>query len=88
MAIPENSFAQDEREKKAVEEKDKKKEKSQDEIRKELMKRHLAGQSKDTRKRMKRAKREAERRMKGKHPQPWWDRWFSRKQQTKRRKRT
>ena len=36
---------------------------------------------------MKKSLREAERRKKGKAPQPWWDRWFGRKQQKKRRKR-
>ena len=45
-------------------------------------------QQKETRKRIKRSLREAERRKKGKHPEPWWDRWFSGKQQKKRRKRT
>lgn len=88
LAIPQDSFGQDEREQKAVEEREKKKEKSQEEVEKELIKRHLKMQSKETRKRIKRSRREAERRKKGKHPQPWWDRWFSRKQQTKRRKKT
>lgn len=85
-AIPQNGFAQDERETEAREKIDKKKEKSQDEIRKELIKRHLKGQSKETRKRMKRAKREAERRKKGLHPKPWWERMFGTKKKSKRKK--
>ncbi len=88
ISIPQAGFSQDERERKAVEEREDKKQKSLEEVEKELKKKHLKMQSKETRKRMKRALREAERRKKGKHPQPWWDRWFSRKQQTKRRKRT
>lgn len=88
LAIPQQGFSQDERERKAVEERDNKKQKSLEEVEKELKKKHLKIQSKETRKRIKRSLREAERRKKGKHPQPWWDRWFSRKQQTKRRKKT
>ncbi len=88
VAIPEVGFSQDERERKAVEERDKKKNKSQEEVEKELIKRHLKMQQKETRKRIKRSLREAERRKKGRHPEPWWDRWFSGKQQKKRRKRT
>ena len=83
LTIPQTAYSQDEREKKAVEERTKKKEKSQEEVEKELIKRHLKGQQKETRKRIKRSLREAERRKKGKHPQPWWERWFGRKQSKK-----
>lgn len=67
---------------------DKDKNKSQDEIRKELKKRHLAGQSKETRKRIKRSRREAERRKKGKNPHPWWERMFRKKRKKKRKKKS
>ena len=88
ITIPKVSFAQDEREQKAVEERQEKKEKSKEEVRKEYLKKHKKMQTKETRRRMKRSKREAKRRKQGKHPKPWWNRWFSRNKQTKRRKRT
>ncbi len=88
LNLPQISFSQDAKERKAVSELNKQKEKSQEEVEKELVNRHLKIQQKATRKRIKRSLREAERRKKGKHPQPWWDRWFNSKQQKKRRKRT
>ena len=63
-----------------------KKKKSQDEIEKEGKKRHLEIQDKETRKRMKRSLREAERRKKGKNPVPWYRRIFKKKTKTKRYK--
>lgn len=85
MSITPNiSFGQ-----KAVEkaEKNKKKnQKSQEELQKKLIKRHLKIQDKETRKRIKRSKREAERRKKGKAPVPWYRRIFERKQSKKRSK--
>lgn len=86
LAVPQASFAQDERETEARAELDNKKQKSEEEIRKLMTKRHLAGQSKETRKRIKRSLREAERRKKGKSPQPWYDGIFRRKQGKKRKK--
>ena len=88
LNLPQISFSQDAKERKAVSELNKQKEKSQEEVEKELVNRHLKIQQKATRKRIKRSLREAERRKKGKHPQPWWDRWLNSKQQKKRRKRT
>ena len=87
LNFPQTSFSQDSKERQAVDELNKQKEKSQEEVEKELVNRHLKIQKKATRKRIKRSLREAERRKKGKHPQPWWDRWFNSKQQKKRRKR-
>lgn len=63
-----------------------KQKKSQEEIEKEGKKRHLAIQDKETRKRMKRSLREAERRKKGKNPIPWYRRVFQKKTKTKRYK--
>ena len=60
--------------------------KSQEELEKEARKRHLEIQSKETRKRMKRSLREAERRKKGKNPIPWYRRIFQKKRRTKRYK--
>ena len=88
FSLPTVSFAQDEREQKAVEEREAKKEKSREEVRKDYLKKHKKMQTKETRRRMKKSRREAKRRKQGKHPQPWWNRWFSRKNQTKRRKKT
>ncbi len=87
IVFPEIAFSQDVKERKAVDEINKKKQQSQEEVEKELIKGHLKIQQKATRKRIKRSLREAERRKKGKSPYPWWDRWFNRKQQKKRRKR-
>ena len=87
FSLPTVSFAQDEREQKAVEEREAKKEKSREEVRKDYLKKHKKMQTKETRRRMKKSRREAKRRKQGKHPQPWWNRWFSRKNQTKRRKK-
>jgi hypothetical protein len=86
LAVPQASIAQDERETEARAELDNKKQKSEEEIRKLMTKRHLAGQSKETRKRIKRSLREAERRKKGRSPQPWYDGMFRRKQGKKRKK--
>ena len=86
LAVPQVLFAQDERETEARAELDNKKQKSEEEIRKLMTKRHLAGQSKETRKRIKRSLREAERRKKGKNPQPWYDGVFRRRQGKKRKK--
>lgn len=83
---PQVSFGQ-----KAVEKAEKNKEKhkkSQEEIQKELIKRHLKIQDKETRKRIKRSKREAERRKKGKPPVPWYRRIFQHKQSKKRSKKS
>ena len=92
MFVSTPSSAQDEKEKKALEKaEDRKTEmnggKTQDEIREELIKRHRSGQSKETLKRMKRSKREAERRKKGKNPKPWWERMFRKKRRKKKRKK-
>ncbi len=86
LAVPQVLFAQDERETEARAELDNKKQKSEEEIRRLMTKRHLAGQSKETRKRIKRSLREAERRKKGKNPQPWYDGVFRRRQGKKRKK--
>lgn len=89
LSVPTDSFGQDEREKKVRKELDDKKTTNQDELRAELIKRHRAGQSKETRKRIKRSKREAKRRKKGKNPVPWWERMFrSNKRKKKRKKRS
>ena len=88
LNVPKISFSQDSKERQALEELDKKKGKSQDEVQRELIKHHLKIQKKATRKRIKKSRREAERRKKGKHPDLLWNRWFGRKQQKKRRKRT
>ena len=87
LNLPQISFSQDAKERKAVSDLNKQKEKSQEEVEKELVNRHLKIQQKATRKRIKRSLREAERRKKGKPPRPWWERRFKRKQQKKRRKR-
>ena len=87
LNLPHISFSQDVKERKALSELKKQEEKSQEEVEKELINRHLKIQQKTTRKRIKRSLREAERRKRGKHPQPWWDRWLNSKQQKKRRKR-
>lgn len=50
--------------------------KSQEEVEKEMAERHLKIQQKETRKRMKRSLKEAERRKKGKNPNPWYERMF------------
>jgi hypothetical protein len=89
LSIPITSPAQDEREKKVRQDLDNKKITNQDQLRSELIKRHRAGQTKETRKRIKRSKREAKRRKQGKSPVPWWERIFrSNKRKKKRKKRT
>lgn len=60
--------------------------KSAEQAEKEGKKRHLEIQSKETRKRMKRSLREAERRKKGKNPVPWYRRMFQRKPKKKKYK--
>jgi len=89
LSIPTTSVAQDEREKKVRKDLDNKKTTDQDALRKELIKRHRSGQSKETRKRIKRSRREAKRRKQGKNPVPWWERMFrSNKRKKKRKKRS
>jgi hypothetical protein len=89
LSIPTTTYGQDERETKARKDLDNKKTTDQDGLRKELIKKHRAGQTKETRKRIKRSKREAKRRKQGKNPVPWWDRMFrSKKRKTKRKKRS
>lgn len=87
FAAAQPSIAQDERERKVKREMDNKKNTSQEELREELIKRHRAGQTKETRKRIKRSKREAKRRKQGKNPVPWWERMFRRKKHRKKRKK-
>ena len=65
--LPQTSFSQDSKERQAVDELNKQKAKSQEEVEKELVNRHLKIQKRATRKRIKRSLREAERRKKGKH---------------------
>ncbi|MFT6716851.1 MAG: nicotinamide riboside kinase [Saprospiraceae bacterium] len=60
--------------------------KSQEQLEKEGKKRHLEIQDKETRKRMKRSLKEAERRKKGKNPVPWYRRVFRKKPKKKRYK--
>jgi hypothetical protein len=89
LSVPISTYAQDERETKARADLDNKKTTDQDQLRKELIKKHRAGQTKETRKRIKRSKREAKRRKQGRNPVPWWDRIFrSKKRKTKRKKRS
>ena len=89
LSIPATSYAQDEREKKARNNLDEKKSSDQDGLRKELVKKHRAGQTKETIRRIKRSKREAKRRKQGRNPIPWWDRVFRlKKRKKKRRKRS
>ena len=89
LSIPVNTYGQDEREVKARKDLDDKKSSDQEGLRKELIKKHRAGQTKETRRRIKRSKREAKRRKQGKNPIPWWDRIFrSKKRKKKRRKRS
>ena len=89
LSIPATSYAQDEREKKARNNLDEKKSSDQDGLRKELIKKHRAGQTKETIRRIKRSKREAKRRKQGRNPIPWWDRVFRfKKRKKKRRKRS
>ena len=89
LSIPVNSYAQDERETKARSDLDQKKSSDQDGLRKELIKKHRAGQTKETIRRIKRSKREAKRRKQGRNPIPWWDRMFRfQKRKKKRRKRS
>lgn len=87
LVLPKISLCQDSKERKAVKEINKKKEKSQEEVERELIQRHLKLQQKKTRKTIKKSLREAERRKKGKPPRPWWNRRFNRKQHKKRRNR-
>lgn len=89
LSIPATSYAQDEREKKARNDLDEKKSSDQGGLRKELIKKHRAGQTKETIRRIKRSKREAKRRKQGRNPIPWWDRVFRfKKRKKKRRKRS
>ena len=89
ISIPVTSHAQDERETKARNNLDEKKSSDQDGLRKELIKKHRAGQTKETIRRIKRSKREAKRRKQGRNPIPWWDRMFRvKKRKKKRRKRS
>ena len=89
LSIPASSYAQDERETKARNDLDEKKSSDQDGLRKELIKKHRAGQTKETIRRIKRSKREAKRRKQGRNPIPWWDRVFRfKKRKKKRRKRS
>mgnify|MGYP003688938243 CR=1 FL=1 len=87
LSVPTNSLAQDERETEARKDLDNKKTTDQGELRKELIKKHRAGQTKETRKRIKRSKREAKRRKQGKNPVPWWNRMFRSKKRKKKRKK-
>ena len=65
-----------------------KKKGNQADAEKELSKRHLSIQQKETRKRIKRSLKEAERRKKGKNPNPWYERIFRKGLKTKRAKKT
>lgn len=82
---PQVGFAQ-----KAVKKAEKNKEKqkkSQEEVEEELKKRHLQIQDRKTRVRMKKSAKEADRRKRGLHPEPWFHRVF-RGKRTKRRSKT
>jgi hypothetical protein len=70
------------------EKRQKKKKGGQEQAEKELYERHLSIQKKETRKRIKRSLKEAERRKKGKNPNPWYERMFRRGPKTKRAKTT
>ena len=73
---------------KKVEKNKEKQKKSQEQLQKEGIKRHLKIQDKETRKRIKRSRREAERRKKGKPPVPWYRRMFQHKHNKRRSKKT
>lgn len=72
---------------KAIEEQEKrqkKQKKSSEKAEEEARERHLKIQDKETRKRMKRSLKEAERRKKGKNPVPWYRRIFNKKRKKRR----
>jgi hypothetical protein len=71
---------------KKQEKRQEKQKKSQEQLEEEGKEHHFSIQDKETRKRMKRSLKEAERRKKGKSPVPWYKRIFRKKPKKKRYK--
>lgn len=85
--VPQTAQAQTKGQKKAEKNK-KEQKKSQEEVEAELKKRHLRIQDRKTRVRMKKSAKEADRRKRGLHPEPWFHRVFRGKRSKRRSKKT